>query len=67
MRSINVELEVSKKRLCADQGGEQGEVSRLRAEIDRLYREISDSQNALLTSNEHGDLLQDHLYRLSAA
>jgi diguanylate cyclase (GGDEF)-like protein len=43
------------------------EVDRMRVEIDRLYREISDSQNALLTSNEHGDLLQEHLYRLSTS
>jgi diguanylate cyclase (GGDEF)-like protein len=39
----------------------------MRVEIDRLHRALSDSQNALLTSNEHGDLLQDHLYRLSAS
>jgi diguanylate cyclase (GGDEF)-like protein len=43
------------------------EVDRMRVELDRLYREISDSQNALLTSNEHGDLLQEHLYRLSSS
>ena len=35
--------------------------------MDRLHRALSDSQNALLTSNEHGDLLQDHLYRLNAS
>jgi diguanylate cyclase (GGDEF)-like protein len=46
---------------------EQNEVELLRAEIDRLHREIGDSRNALLTSNEHGDLLQEHLYRLSAS
>jgi diguanylate cyclase (GGDEF)-like protein len=39
----------------------------VRTEIDRLYRELSDSKNALLTSNEHGDVLQEHLYRLSAS
>jgi len=48
-------------------GGEDDEVGRMRVEIDRLHRALSDSQNALLTSNEHGDLLQDHLYRLSAS
>jgi diguanylate cyclase (GGDEF)-like protein len=37
------------------------------AEVDRLHREISDSQNALLTSNEHSDLLQEHFYRLSTS
>lgn len=45
----------------------QTEMDRMRAEIDRLYREISDSQNALLTSNQHADLLQEHSYRLSAS
>jgi diguanylate cyclase (GGDEF)-like protein len=50
-----------------DVANEASEVERMRAEIDRLYREISDSTNALLTSNEHGDLLQEHLYRLSAS
>jgi len=46
---------------------ERNEVGRLRAEIDRLQSEIRDHQIALLTSNEHGDLLQDHLYRLSTS
>jgi diguanylate cyclase (GGDEF)-like protein len=45
--------------------GEDDEVKRMRVEIDRLHRALSDSQNALLTSNEHGDLLQDHLRRLT--
>jgi diguanylate cyclase (GGDEF)-like protein len=35
--------------------------------IDRLRGEIRDLQIALLTSNEHGDLLEDHLYRLSTS
>jgi len=39
----------------------------MRVEIDRLHRALSDSQNALLTSNEHGDLLQNHLQRLSTS
>ncbi len=39
----------------------------MQEEIDRLHRALSDSQNALLTSNEHGDLLQDHLHRLSTS
>jgi len=48
-------------------GGEDDEVGRMRVEIDRLHRALSDSQNALLTSNEHGDLLQNHLQRLSTS
>ncbi len=46
---------------------ESSEMNRMRAEIDRLHREISDSRNALLTSNEHADLLQEHFYRVSAS
>jgi len=46
---------------------ERREVDRMRAEIDRLHREISDCQNALLNSNEHADLLQEHFYRVSAS
>ena len=45
----------------------EGEIELLRREVDRLYREISDSQNALLTANEHNDLLQEHFYRLSTS
>jgi diguanylate cyclase (GGDEF)-like protein len=48
-------------------GGENDEAGRMQEEIDRLHRALSDSQNALLTSNEHGDLLQDHLHRLSTS
>jgi diguanylate cyclase (GGDEF)-like protein len=47
--------------------GKDDEVGRMRVEMDRLHSALSDSQNALLTSNEHGDLLQDHLYRLSTS
>jgi diguanylate cyclase (GGDEF)-like protein len=43
----------------------QDELGRLRRDLDRLQIENQDLQIALLTSNEHGDLLQDHLYRLS--
>src|ERR1019366_9847164 len=44
---------------------EHNEAELLRAEIARLVSELRDNQIALLTSNEHGDLLQEHLYRLS--
>jgi diguanylate cyclase (GGDEF)-like protein len=37
----------------------------LRAEIARLERERADLEVALLTSNEHGDLLEDYLYSMS--
>jgi len=54
--------------LCGSgSGSEPSEIEILRAEIDRLHREVSDSRNALLTSNEHGDLLQEHLFRLSTS
>ena len=52
---------------AAGAAGEPNQIELLRQEIDRLYRELSDTQNALLTSNEHGDLLQEHLYRLSTS
>ena len=51
----------------ANRAGERREFDLMRAEIDRLHREISDCQNALLTSNEHADLLQEHFYRVSAS
>lgn len=38
----------------------------LRAEIARLERERADLEIALLTSNEHGDLLEDYLYSMSS-
>jgi diguanylate cyclase (GGDEF)-like protein len=44
---------------------EQDESNRLRPELDRLEKEKHDLQIALLTSNEHGVLLQEHLDRLS--
>jgi diguanylate cyclase (GGDEF)-like protein len=43
------------------------ELDSLRTECVRLRREANDLQLALLTSNEHGDLLQEHLYRLSTS
>ncbi|HXE63674.1 MAG TPA: diguanylate cyclase [Bryobacteraceae bacterium] len=39
--------------------------SELQARIERLNREIQDYQIELALSNEHGDILQEHLYRLS--
>lgn len=52
---------------CTGPHSEPNEIEFLRAEVDRLHRELSDSRNSLLTSNEHGDLLQEHLFRLSAS
>ncbi len=46
---------------------EQNELNSLRAALDRLQNEKNDLQIALLTSNEHGDLLQEHLYRLGTS
>jgi diguanylate cyclase (GGDEF)-like protein len=51
----------------ASQANEQNELNRLRTELDRLQNEKDDLQIALLTANEHGDLLQEHLYRLSTS
>src|SRR5450755_1239086 len=39
--------------------------SEQQGEVDRLQSEIRDLQIAQLTSNEHADSLQEHLYRLS--
>ncbi len=49
------------------EAGEQNELNRLRAELVRLQSEKHDLQIALLTSNEHGDLFQEYLYRLSTS
>jgi diguanylate cyclase (GGDEF)-like protein len=57
---------LSSTHALATSGGDD-EVGRMKMEIDRLHRALSDSQNALFTSNEHGDLLQDHLQRLSTS
>jgi diguanylate cyclase (GGDEF)-like protein len=45
----------------------ESEPDRLREEIRRLQRENRDYEIALLASNEHGDLIQEHLYRLSTS
>jgi diguanylate cyclase (GGDEF)-like protein len=37
----------------------------LQRQIERLNREVQDYQIELALSNEHGDILQEHLYRLS--
>ena len=39
----------------------------LRAEVERLQREKGDLEIALLTSNEHGDLLEEHLYHVTTS
>lgn len=43
------------------------EVLRLRREVERLRRDVKDLEIALLTSNEHSDYLQDHLYRVGSS
>src|SRR5579871_1622576 len=46
---------------------EQSEIRWLWSELERLRGQVRDCQIALSTSNEHGDLLQEHLYRLSTS
>src|SRR6267154_2627842 len=46
---------------------EQDKHLRAVAALGRLQNEYLNLQIALLTSNEHGDLLQEHLYRLSTS
>jgi diguanylate cyclase (GGDEF)-like protein len=46
---------------------ETAETVRLRAEVERLRRDVRDLEIALLTSNEHGDYLEDHLYRVGSS
>jgi diguanylate cyclase (GGDEF)-like protein len=48
-----------------NQASERNELNRLRTELEHAQIENRDLQIALLTSNEHGDLLQEYLYRLS--
>ena len=43
----------------------RAEIAWMRTELDRLRSELSDAQDSLITSNEHGDILQEHLYRAS--
>ena len=43
------------------------EVVNLRLEIEQLKRERSDLEMSLMTSNEHGDMLEDHLYRTNTS
>ncbi len=45
----------------------QEQVDSLEKEVKRLRREVQDLEIALLTSNEHGDYLEDHLYRISTS
>jgi diguanylate cyclase (GGDEF)-like protein len=44
---------------------EQNELDRIKTELVRLEHDNQDLQIALITSNEHGDLLEEYLYRLS--
>src|ERR1700685_4028862 len=46
---------------------EQNELIHFQDALARLDQEKRDLQIALATSNEHGDLLQEHLYRLSTS
>ena len=64
---VDLPLNPPQSLLPANQASEQRELNRLRAELGRLQNEKSDLQIALLTSNEHGDFLQEHLYGLSAS
>lgn len=50
-----------------NQAAQQNEINLVRAELEQLQSEKRDLQIALFTSNEHGDLLQEHLYRLSTS
>jgi diguanylate cyclase (GGDEF)-like protein len=52
---------------CSSRLSEAGEVKQLRSELDRLDREKQDLQITLLNSNEHGDLLDEHLHRISTS
>ena len=70
MRSFDIAARAQKQRsrsFESEANTDRNELERLRAETDRLHRQLSDSQNALLTANEHGDILQEHLYRLSTS
>lgn len=49
------------------QKDENTNLSILKQELRRLRQQIRDYRIALSTANEHGDRLQDHLYRLSTS
>ena len=51
----------------ATQVGAQNELDCFQPELERLENEKHDLEIALQTSNEHGDLLQEQLYRLSTS
>lgn len=55
------------KRADSSEPDDDGEDADCRSELQRLERKLVDLELSLLTANEHGDLLQDHLYRLSNA
>jgi diguanylate cyclase (GGDEF)-like protein len=71
LRTLSFATDISSTQLggpvSANRGSEPSELERLRAEVDRLRSEVRDLQIALLTSNDHGDLLQEHLYRSSTS
>jgi diguanylate cyclase (GGDEF)-like protein len=66
--NVDAPLNSPQDSLPASQAGEKDdELSRLRLELDRLQKSNQGLQITLLSSNERGDFLNDHLDRLSAS
>jgi diguanylate cyclase (GGDEF)-like protein len=65
--SANALLAKPSKPAPSNDASLESPVDREKTEVYWLECQIRDLQLALLTSNEHGDLLQDHLYRLSTS
>jgi diguanylate cyclase (GGDEF)-like protein len=66
--NVDAPLNSPQDSLPASQAGEKDdELSRLRLELDRLQKSNQGLQITLLSSNERGDFLKDHLDRLSAS
>jgi diguanylate cyclase (GGDEF)-like protein len=66
--NVDAPLNSPQDSLPASQAGEKDdELSRLRLELDRLQKANQGLQITLLSSNERGDFLNDHLDRLSAS
>src|SRR5664279_2516166 len=61
------QLRLARPSQMADGSADPYGVSDLQYEIDKLQRENSDLEIALLTSNEHGDLLEEQLYRANTS